>query len=227
MNAQSDVWEATYDFHLDLGLQQTYRATLRYGRAASLFRWGPPVTIEEASDPYEFHIAAGARDTLGSYTYADLASGHLISGVPHFNGKRYLVCEPTPAIQWDISTKARKIASFHCVLATGVFRGREYEVWFTPDVPVRAGPWKLFGLPGLVVHASDLEGEIIFRLHKLAQANKEVYLPEKSANCISIEDFAELQEGMADEMLQRMNAKLPRGSRVTFGQRNTMERFDR
>jgi GLPGLI family protein len=226
INAQTVSWEASYDFHLNLGLQQTYHATLHYGQSTSLFRWGKPVAIAEESGPYEFHIAAGTRDTLGSYTYADLDTGQLRSGIPHFNGKRYRVCEPIPEIQWEISSKTRDIGSFHCVLATGFFRGREYQVWFAPDFPVRAGPWKLFGLPGLVILARDLEDEIIFRLNRLTESRKNIFLPESAAGCIGISDFAELQRGMAAEMLQRMNAKLPRGSRVSLGKSNTMERFE-
>lgn len=57
-------------------------------------------------------------------------------------------------ISWKIENVFREIAGYHCQKATGSFRGRTYIAWFTRDVPVSYGPWKLFGLPGLIVKAA-------------------------------------------------------------------------
>ena len=35
------------------------------------------------------------------------------------------------------------VASFDCQKAECDFRGRRWEAWFTPEIPVSEGPWKL------------------------------------------------------------------------------------
>ena len=36
-------------------------------------------------------------------------------------------------------------------MATTHFRGREWKVWFSEEIPLSLGPWKLGGLPGLIL----------------------------------------------------------------------------
>jgi GLPGLI family protein len=52
-------------------------------------------------------------------------------------------------------------------MAKGFVRGRDYTVWFAPDIPVSAGPWKLWGLPGLIVEARSDDGRVYFVLTSL------------------------------------------------------------
>lgn len=70
-------------------------------------------------------------------------------------GDGYSYTEPTEAPKWEIKQETKEILGYQCQLATCDFRGRKWNVWFTPEIPVKEGPWKLFGLPGLVLEASD------------------------------------------------------------------------
>jgi len=67
----------------------------------------------------------------------------------------YLIAGPMPAIDWRISGDTATFGGLHCQKATGHFKGRDYIVWFCPDLPVHTGPWKLNGLPGVIVDAHD------------------------------------------------------------------------
>jgi GLPGLI family protein len=58
-------------------------------------------------------------------------------------------------ISWELLNETKNISSFNCQKARGNFRGRTYSVWFTNDIPVSMGPWKLNGLPGLILEATD------------------------------------------------------------------------
>jgi len=75
----------------------------------------------------------------------------------------YLIDEPYPTIAWKISSDTSTIFNLHCQKATGHFKGRDYIAWFCPDLPFRNGPWKLCGLPGLIVEAHDTKNDVIFK----------------------------------------------------------------
>jgi len=82
----------------------------------------------------------------------------------------YLVEGPMPAIDWKISVDTATFGGLHCQKATGYFKGRDYTVWFCPDLPVHAGPWKLNGLPGVIVDAHDAKNEVVFKFDGIEKA---------------------------------------------------------
>lgn len=83
-----------------------------------------------------------------------------------FTSKRlvsnYLVEDPDYTIDWNITQDTMNIEGMTCYKATTKFRGRNWTAWFNPDLPFQAGPWKLHGLPGLIVDARDDRNEVIF-----------------------------------------------------------------
>jgi len=67
-----------------------------------------------------------------------------------------IVEEPElPKLEWILGNEFKKIGNFNCQMAQTQFRGRKYIAWFTPEIPVPTGPWKLHGLPGLILEAYD------------------------------------------------------------------------
>jgi len=79
----------------------------------------------------------------------------------------YMIEEPMPVIDWKISADTASFSGLHCQKATGHFKGRDYTAWFCPDLPFHAGPWKLNGLPGLIVEAYDTDKEVVFKFDGL------------------------------------------------------------
>ncbi|WP_282787759.1 GLPGLI family protein [Flavobacterium croceum] len=62
-------------------------------------------------------------------------------------------------LKWKINPDSKKkIGKYNCTEAKLFLNGRYYTAWFTFDVPIKFGPLKLHGLPGLVVEASDEKG---------------------------------------------------------------------
>jgi GLPGLI family protein len=74
----------------------------------------------------------------------------------------YLIEGAMPTIDWKIGDDTATFGGLHCQKATGHFKGRDYIVWFAPDVPVHSGPWKLNGLPGVIVDARDSKNDVVF-----------------------------------------------------------------
>ncbi len=69
--------------------------------------------------------------------------------------------------QWelhDTTATYTRGGGYKVKMATANFMGRKWTVWYTDEVPVPAGPWLLWGAPGLIVLASDSEDIFTFKL---------------------------------------------------------------
>jgi GLPGLI family protein len=75
----------------------------------------------------------------------------------------YLVEDALPVIDWKISGDTASFGGLHCQKATAHFKGRDYTAWFCADMPFHAGPWKLNGLPGVILDAYDAKKEVVFK----------------------------------------------------------------
>jgi GLPGLI family protein len=84
----------------------------------------------------------------------------------------YLIEEPFPVINWKISSDTASFAGLKCQKATAHFKGRDYTAWFCPDLPFHSGPWKLNGLPGVIVDAYDDKKEVVFKFDGIEDLSK-------------------------------------------------------
>jgi len=85
--------------------------------------------------------------------YQDLSTGKL-SLFSNYASAYYTYEEDIPTQEWSVNTDSvMTIMGMECHLATTKFRGRVWKVWFTEEIPVSLGPWKLGGLPGLILKA--------------------------------------------------------------------------
>jgi len=95
-------------------------------------------------------------------------------------------------IDWKIKSETKMIADLKCTRATASFRGRRYEAWFAPEIPVPYGPWKFNGLPGLIVKLKDKKEEVVIDLFSidLSYPGKElIQIDDTAKNKISFRQF--------------------------------------
>lgn len=98
--------------------------------------------------------------------YVDRVQDTLISLDKKY-GKSSTVKESLPKITWQLKQEFKNLNKIKCQKAIGYFRGRTYTAWFAKDIPVPYGPWKLNGLPGLILEAYDSENQILWKLRKI------------------------------------------------------------
>jgi len=82
-------------------------------------------------------------------------------------------------ISWQIEPDTKTFLSYDCQKATADFRGRHYEAWFAPDLPLNDGPWKFRGLPGLILSIEDTDKQFSFQAIGIEQATLPVRFPQK------------------------------------------------
>ena len=67
-------------------------------------------------------------------------------------------------IAWKILPNKQKIGNWETQKATTEFGGRKWTAWFCNDIPIQDGPYKFFGLPGIIVKLEDQTQSHVFNL---------------------------------------------------------------
>ncbi|WP_228420365.1 GLPGLI family protein [Chryseobacterium sp. 5_R23647] len=84
--------------------------------------------------------------------------------------------------EWKILPEKQKIGEYNAQKATTKYGGREWTAWFSTDLPFQDGPYKFYGLPGLIVKIEDKTGSHSLTLvgNKTIQTTteKEMNLPQ-------------------------------------------------
>lgn len=116
-------------------------------------------------------------------SYYTIPAKKFFQQVYSLNGENYLVEEEFPKLNWEIEQETKVIGGYNCQKAETHFKGRDYIAWFTTDIPFQAGPWKLQGLPGLILEASDSKNEVQFKyagFDKIETSGLTVGVPENT-----------------------------------------------
>lgn len=72
---------------------------------------------------------------------------------------------------WTLQDSTKTLLGYPCQLATCSFRGRDYQAWFTSDIPIANGPWKFKGLPGLILEVYDTQCHYQFQIEGIERTN--------------------------------------------------------
>lgn len=121
------------------------------------------------------------QDTGKQIIYDKAPSGMM----PQKQINYYLVEQAIP--EWTISSDTTSILGYACQRAETTVGGRKYTAWFTLDIPMSEGPWKLYGLPGLILRAQDSEGLFTFEAVGLWRPSGEtIVLPNQEDDDIVI-----------------------------------------
>ena len=100
------------------------------------------------------------------FIYKDFAS-KAITTFDDINREGYKYTDTLDAQQWEITDSMKTILDYQCIKAEADYHGRHWIAWFATDIPVVNGPWKLGGLPGLIIEAYDTRNEHHFLLNGL------------------------------------------------------------
>ena len=166
-------------------------------------------------------IRSGGRvsDRKGKIVYSNFATKEQVCRET-ISDKPFIVYDTIVAPQWVYGNQTRKIGNFLCQNASSHYYGRDYEAWFTMEIPVPFGPWKLNGLPGLIMEAKSSDGELEFVATKV-ELGKAVDLgimpPESGEKIKGYLEFRAKQDKNTEEKRKHAEA-LARESSVNGAQ---------
>lgn len=136
--------------------------------------------LKKAANPNSLNLELTVGRPASEAEYFQFLSSNKLF-TKHLLNDDYLTEEPLPKINWSVTNDTMKISGYQCQKAITHFAGRDYEAWFCTDFPIHTGPWKLNGLPGLILQASDVKKEVIFQFagfEDVSKKNLNINLPD-------------------------------------------------
>ena len=94
---------------------------------------------------------------MSTYVYKNYPTGQMTI-TDRISSQDYCYVDSLHTQTWTMGDSTREVLGYTCQQATADFRGRRWTAWFATDIPISDGPWKLGGLPGLILEAYD-EGQ--------------------------------------------------------------------
>jgi GLPGLI family protein len=166
-----------------------------------------------------------SRPSVFAY-YKNFVKKDIICREVLFN-RTVLISDAYPDIKWDTSdTSKKEIANYSCKKAVGAYRGRIYTVWYTEAAPAPAGPWKLGGLPGLIVEAQDGEKAVTFTFVAFNKTSEQIQQPD-AATKMTQDQYVREYKKAAKSMAKNLQTSIPKrsGLKVTASVKlNTLEK---
>lgn len=99
---------------------------------------------------------------------------------------QYLTAEKMVEMKWILQAEYDTICGRACQKAIGQYGGRVWTVWFSESLPTHFGPWRLNGLPGLILRAVSDDGIHQFECRKVKGVKEAITynIPEGSVKCV-------------------------------------------
>ncbi|MEE1899147.1 GLPGLI family protein [Flavobacterium rakeshii] len=104
------------------------------------------------------------------------------------------------SIEWEIGESTKNILGYNCQSAIGNYRGRNYIVFFTTDIPVQNGPHTFDNLPGLILEISSSDNVVHFLAESIKQVDEKIYNPFTKREYIDWEQFKILYKKYFERM---------------------------
>ncbi len=130
-----------------------------------------------------------------------------------FLGKYFLIKGTPKGQNWKMTKDIKTINTFVCQKAVYVQDSlNTIEAWFSPQIPVSAGPENYAGLPGLILEMNFNDGRRVIKASKIelkSLQTGDIIIPDKGKE-VTYEEF----EKIRDEKMKEMGARKGSGGEM-------------
>lgn len=203
-------YRVTYDCDAQYGPQrQVYRWHLDIGETSAVFyspnnREKDKVIDEVVGDNDVTSVMARLRTIKSEFpnpnpleVLVESSAGGRYTYLNEIVSDKMWYEEGLPQMSWETTGRDTTVCGYACLQAKARVYGRDWTVWFAPEIPVSYGPYVLGGLPGLIMDAEDADGLFHFTAVGLEQdpadAIVELARKDKAVKCTR-KKYMELRE---------------------------------
>jgi GLPGLI family protein len=209
--------EFTYTTNLDYVNQEKYELyfnrNFSYSKEKDITKAKNEKSQEDKPMGTQVNIVVGRKNITSKYYYNSINSFYFRD---NFFDEVMLVKEEKLKAFWKLHSETKKLSNFLCKKATIRFRGRDYIAWYTEQIPVPYGPWKLRNLPGIILEFYDTEKvfHAVANKIKVGEDNCLFEFDNKELeNAMSLNAYLKRKEELIDNMFAEMSSRRSKGSK--------------
>jgi GLPGLI family protein len=125
----------------------------------------------------------------------------------------YMHYEEKLNFNWQITEETREINGYTARKAITSYGGRNWEAWYTSEIPLNSGPYKFKGLPGLILEVKDSDNLFHFTLHSMY--NRKVVIKKYAFHVFGLENCSKLTRQEFNKILYHHKNHISK-RKVTF-----------
>lgn len=193
----------------DFPTERTVRRQLLFDGGTALMTTLPEEKedeqLEAESGGMRIQIRASSPDDA---VYTDYDAGARVER-REFLGRTFLIKGAPPEPAWRLTDERSTFLGYTCQKAVATRDSVEVEAWFTPEIPVPAGPGPYGGLPGLILVLTEDGGRRSFTAREVsleALAEGALAAPDEGRE-VTREEF----DAIVEEKMKELGAERGRG----------------
>ena len=186
---------------------QSFSKSLLFNENAALYKdaefaENEDLEVNGGSDGMQFKMIMKRPENI---FFTDLENGASINSREFF-GRNFLITGEPKKFAWKMSGEQKKVQGYVCQKATSQDEERAIEAWFTPQIPVSAGPGEFSGLPGLILEVSIDGGDrtMVASKVELKELSKDAIEKPTKGKEVTQEEFDKIEEEKMKEMEMEM-----------------------
>ena len=135
---------------------------------------------EEKADPNDDDSYSWRKELF--FLKRDFENNTMTDALSHL-GKNYLIEDDIQPIEWKIQNDLKEVAGHICMKAftEDTLKNQKIVAWFAQDMPIKAGPDRFSGLPGMILEVDINDGAMTITANRidLKKLTTELDLPKK------------------------------------------------
>jgi GLPGLI family protein len=183
---------------------RTTSQRLYFNEASALLK---DVPHEAKNEDVEFHGDGGTMrfrmmgDQAKNETYSHFDEEVVIEK-RDFMGRTFLITGTPAPLAWRLTDERSEFLGYLCQKAIATRDSTTIEAWFTPQIPVPAGPGTYSGLPGLILVVNENDGQrsIVAKELSLEPLGEDAIVAPEDGKQVTRAEFGAIVEEKMKEM---------------------------
>lgn len=183
---------------------------LYFNSIASLFKEPggekESLSIKEQKAMYMANYGKAPRPEM-KQIYCDFSNKRKVE-LQNFMSRDFIVESDIPVKKWKLNNNRLKILNYTCIEAIQIMGTDTIKAWFTPEIPISAGPDDYYGLPGIIL-AVERKGTTIYLASSISldPAEEEVLLEPNLGRKVSQKQFEKIVAEKTQEWKTTLSQK--------------------